>query len=155
MNYALIGCGRISPNHIAAAIENNLNIVALCDITINKIEEKLKNFNLSKDIRKYTSYKEMFEKENIDLAAIATESGNHAEIALYCIEKGINVIVEKPIALSLEDADAIIKASKERDVKICACHQNRFNKSVQKIREAIEKKTIWKTFLWYCPYSLE
>lgn len=146
MNYALIGCGRISPNHIAAAVENNLNIVALCDIVSKNIDKGFEEFKLPSAIRKYTDYKEMVEKEQIDLAAIATESRNHAEIALYCIEKGINLIIEKPIALSLEDADAIIKASEEKGVKVCACHQNRFNKSIQKIREAVEKNRFGKLF---------
>jgi len=144
MNYALIGCGRISPNHLVAAIENKLNIVALCDIVPDMINEKFEKFKLPSAIKKYTDYKKMLQEESIDLIAIATESGNHAEIALYCIEKGINLIIEKPIALSLEDADAIIKASEEKGVKVCACHQNRFNKSIQKIREAVEENRFGK-----------
>lgn len=146
MRYGLIGCGRISPNHIAAAIENNLEIVALCDINLERIEEIFKQFNLNSNIKKYTDYKQMIEKENIDLIAIATESGNHAIIAFDCIEKGINLIIEKPIALSIEDADKIINISKEKNVKVCACHQNRFNKSIQKIRESIEQNRFGKLF---------
>lgn len=79
------------------------------------------------------------QKEKPELVAITTESGKHAEIALDCIEAGCNLIIEKPIALSLEDADAIIARADEKGVKVCACHQNRFNKSIQKIREAVEK----------------
>jgi len=136
--YALIGCGRISPNHLAAAIENELNIVALCDVDSECIEDKFSKFNLSADIRKYTDYKVMLKEERPELVAISTESGKHAQIALDCIEAGCNLIIEKPIALSLKDADAIIVKAREKGVKVCACHQNRFNKSVQKIREAIE-----------------
>lgn len=139
MRFALIGCGRISPNHIAAAIENKLSIVALCDIVKENMEEKSQSFNLSGDIKKYIDYKEMLEIEKPELVAIATESGNHAKIALDCIEAGCNLIIEKPIALSLKDADEIIKKAKEKGVKVCACHQNRFNKSVQKIRQALEE----------------
>jgi len=138
LKYALIGCGRISPNHIAAAIANNLEIVALCDIVPKNMEEKMKTFNLSAAMHLYEDYQEMLEKEKPNLVAIATESGKHASIALDCIDAGCNLIIEKPIALSLEDADNIIKKSKEKGVKVCACHQNRFNKSIQKIREAIE-----------------
>lgn len=75
---------------------------------------------------------------DIQLISIATESGIHAEIALYCIDKGINVIIEKPIAMSLADADKIITLSEERHVKVSACHQNRFNVAVQKMRAALE-----------------
>lgn len=138
LRYALIGCGRISPNHIAAAIENNIEIIALCDIVSENIEDKILKFNLPKTTRKYIDYKEMLEKEKPELVAIATESGKHAQIALDCIEVGCNLIIEKPIALSLEDADSIIAKAKGKGVKVCACHQNRFNKSVQKISEAID-----------------
>ena len=138
MKYALIGCGRISPNHIVAALKNNMEIVALCDVVSENIEDKFEKLNLPFTIKKYVNYKEMLENESIDLIAIATESGNHAQIALDCIEKGIHLIIEKPIALSLADVDAIIKAAEQKGVKVCACHQNRFNKSIQKIREAVE-----------------
>ncbi|MCF0129301.1 MAG: Gfo/Idh/MocA family oxidoreductase, partial [Pseudobutyrivibrio sp.] len=70
--------------------------------------------------------------------SIATESGFHAEIALHCIDKGVHVIIEKPMAMSIDDADKIIKLSEERHVKVCACHQNRFNVAVQEMRQALE-----------------
>jgi len=146
MKYALIGCGRISPNHIAAARENNLEIAALCDIVPENMEDKIERFMLPPDIRRYTDYREMLEKEKPELAGIATESGKHAQIALDCIKAGCNVIIEKPIAMSLEEADAIIKASDESGVKVCACHQNRFNKSIQKIREALEEGRFGRLF---------
>lgn len=139
MKYALIGCGRISPNHIVAAQNNGLQIVALCDIELKNSYDKIIKFDLDKKIPQYIDYREMLEKEKPELVAIATESGKHAAIALDCLEAGCNVIIEKPIALSLEDADAIIKKGREKGVKVCACHQNRFNKSIQKIREAVEK----------------
>ena len=138
MKYALIGCGRISPNHIAAAKENGLEIVAMCDINIENIKDKTVKFDLPDTIAKYTDYREMIEKEKIDLAAIATESGKHAEIAINCIEAGINLIIEKPIALSLHDADRIIEMAEKKNVKVCACHQNRFNIAVQEMRKALE-----------------
>ena len=146
MKYALIGCGRISPNHIAAAKANNLEIVAICDIVPGNMEDKRIKFELPVSTKEYTDYKDMLEKEKPELVAIATESGKHAEIALDCIEAGCNIIIEKPIALSLEDADKIIAKGKEKNVKICACHQNRFNKSIQKIREALEKERFGRLF---------
>ena len=146
MKYALIGCGRISPNHIAAAVANKLEIVAMCDINPDNIVDKKLKFGLPDTVKEYLDYREMLRKEKIDLIAIATESGKHAQIALECIEAGCNLIIEKPIALSLEDADEIIKKADEKGVKVCACHQNRFNKSIQKIREAVDKKRFGKLF---------
>ena len=140
MKYVLIGCGRISSNHIVAAQNNGLEITAICDINSACMEDKKLKFKLDKETECYTDYQEMVEKENPELVAVCTESGKHAEIALFCIEHGCNCIIEKPIALSIADADAIISASIKHHVKVCACHQNRFNKSVQIIREAVDMK---------------
>ena len=62
------------------------------------------------------------------------------------MEYGCNLIIEKPIALSIEDANRIIEKANRLHLKVCACHQNRFNKSIQKIREAVEKKRFGKMF---------
>lgn len=140
LRYALIGSGRISPNHIAAAIHNELEIVALCDVVPEKMEEKISKFSLPQSTSQYTDYRELLEKEKPQLVAICTESGKHGQIALDCIEAGSHLIIEKPIALSLEEADKIIEKAKEKNVKVSACHQNRFNKSIQKIREAVEEE---------------
>lgn len=146
LKYALIGCGRISPNHITAALNNNLNIVGLCDLVIEKVKRQISDYNLKDITRSYTDYKMMIEHEKPDLIAIATESGNHAEIAKYCIKKGIHLVIEKPIALSLDDADQIIQLSKTYNVVVSSCHQNRFNKSIQKIRESIEHNRFGRLF---------
>lgn len=146
MRYALIGCGRISPNHFAAAQNNELEIVAICDLNRESMKDKALKFKLSENTRQYVDYKEMIEKEKPELVAICTESGKHAEIALFCIEHGCHCIIEKPIALSIKDADAIISASIRHHVKVSACHQNRFNKSVQIIREAIDMNRFGRLF---------
>ena len=146
MKYALIGCGRISPNHIAAANNNNLEMVAICDIDESCMADKALKFKLPETVHKYTDYKEMLDAENPELVAICTESGKHAEIALYCIAHGCHCIIEKPIALSIADADAIINAAIRHHVKVSACHQNRFNKSVQIIREAIDMNRFGRLF---------
>ena len=142
MKYALIGCGRISTNHIKAAVANKLEIVAVCDVISERMNEVLSKHGLENDksITRYTDYKKMIaEHSDLQLISIATESGKHAEIALYCVEHKINVIIEKPMAMSLADADKIIALSKQKGVKVSACHQNRFNIAVQQTRQALEK----------------
>lgn len=146
MKYALIGCGRISPNHFAAAKANNLEIVAICDLVVANMEDKKLKFDLGDVVKQYTDYEEMLQNEKPELVAIATESGKHAEIALKCMDYGCNLIIEKPIALSIEDADKIIEKANRLNLKVCANHQNRFNKSIQKIREALEKNRFGKMF---------
>lgn len=147
MKYALIGCGRISPNHIAAAIKNNLEIISVCDIESSHIDILFSKFDEDLSaVKRYTDYKEMIEAEQPELVAIATESGLHAEIALYCINKGIHVIIEKPIAMNMKDARAICEAAEKKRVVVCANHQNRFNKSIQKIHEAMDDGKFGKLF---------
>ena len=140
MKYALIGCGRIATNHVKAVVNNHLEFVAACDILEENIESLLAKHDLQADtsIKRYTDYKKMIEENDLELISIATESGIHAEIALYCIDHGINVIIEKPMAMSMQDANEIIRRSEEKHVKVAACHQNRFNIAVQEMRKAME-----------------
>lgn len=140
MKYALIGCGRIATNHVKAVINNKLEFVAVCDVIPEQMEALLAKHDLCDDasIKRYTDYKKLIDENELDLVGIATESGIHAEIALYCIEQNVNVIIEKPMAMSIEDADKIIKLAEEKNVKVSACHQNRFNIAVQEMRKALE-----------------
>ena len=142
MKYALIGCGRIATNHVKAVLNNGLEFVAACDLVPENIQTLLARYGLENDssIARYTDYKQMIaEHPELELVAIATSSGAHAEIALYCIDHGINVIIEKPMAMNMTDAEEIIRLSEEKHVKVCACHQNRFNVAVQKTRKALEE----------------
>lgn len=141
MKYALIGCGRIAVNHVKAVNNNKLEFVAACDIVPENIDilfDKQEPDN-KESIARYTDYKQMIEEHpDIELVSIATPSGIHAEIALFCIDHGINVIIEKPMAMNIADADEIIRRSEEKGVVVSACHQNRFNVAVQKTRKALE-----------------
>lgn len=140
MKYALIGCGRIAVNHIKAALNNKLEIVAVCDVLPEAMETLLAKHGLEKDssIKRYTDYKTMLAENDLQLISIATESGIHAQIALDCIDAGVNIIIEKPMAMNMVDAEEIIRRSEAKGVKVSACHQNRFNVAVQETRRALE-----------------
>lgn len=146
LKFAIIGCGRISYKHVEALVENRdiAELVATCDIKLELAEAKkeeyltkMKDSNL--EVATYVDYKEMLEKEDIDVVTIATESGYHADIAIYCMNKGKHVVVEKPMALSIDDANKMIEVAKENNVKLSVAHQNRFNKPIQKLRSAVEE----------------
>ena len=141
MKYALIGCGRIAPNHVKAVLENKLEFVAACDLVGEKVDALLEKtgYPHPETVEKYTDYRKMLDEHpEIVFVSIATESGNHAEIASECIARGIHVIIEKPMAMSLEDADRLIEQAEKKNVKICVSHQNRFNVAVRKLRAAID-----------------
>ncbi len=141
MRYALIGCGRIAANHIKAVLNNKLELAAVCDVVPEQMDALLARHGLEKEkgIARYTDYKTMIREIKPALVGIATESGSHAKIALFCISQGVHCIIEKPIAMSMEDADEIIRLSEEKGVKVSACHQNRFNLAVQETRKALEE----------------
>lgn len=143
LRYALIGCGRIAPNHIAAAMNNaqELELCAVCDPVAERMEDVLSKVprEVRDGVRRYTDHQEMLAKEQPQLCAVATESGEHARIGMDVIAAGSHVIIEKPIALSLQDARMLIEAADQKSVCLCACHQNRFNKSIRKIRSAVEE----------------
>lgn len=139
MKYALIGCGRIAVNHIKAVINNNLDMVAVCDLIPEVVDTLFEKTGYVKPTERYTDYKKMIEEHpDLELIAVATESGTHAEIVLYCIDHGINVIVEKPMAMSMNDAEEIVRRSQKKNVKVSVCHQNRFNLAIQQMRQALE-----------------
>lgn len=142
MKYALIGCGRIAVNHVKAIVNNKLDFLAACDIVPENIDALFDKTNYAdrNKVARYVDYKEMIkEHPEIELIAIATPSGVHAEIALYCIDHGINLIIEKPMAMNMKDAEEIIRRAEEKGVKVSACHQNRFNIAVQKTKKALDE----------------
>lgn len=141
--FTLIGCGRISFKHIEAAIKNadRLALVAVCDPILERAEQrKAEYLNAFPDahVAVYADYKQMLDHEKPDICAVATESGYHPRIAIDCLEAGAHVICEKPMALSTQDADAMISASQRAGKKLAVCFQNRFNAPVQKARKALE-----------------
>ncbi|WP_088188854.1 Gfo/Idh/MocA family oxidoreductase [Desulfosporosinus sp. FKA] len=135
IRFAIIGCGRIAPKHaesIAALPEAEL--VAVCDI----VPEHAQNFADKYGAEPYTDYQEMLKRPDIDVVTIATPSGLHAEIGIAAAEAGKHVMVEKPMAMTLKTADALIAACRKAGVKLAVIHQNRFNASIKLVRKALE-----------------
>lgn len=145
LNVAMIGCGRISHKHVKAILENQnyIRLVAVSDIIIERAAAVFDQYGLNHkhgaSPNVYVNYKDMINKERIDIITICTESGYHAEIAIYCMNQGKHVIVEKPMALSTSDAELMIEAAKTNQIKLCVSHQNRFNPPIQKLRGALEQ----------------
>ncbi len=146
LNFAIIGCGRISYKHVEGLVDNKdvANLVATCDVNTELAEAKKAEYLTKMNDEKlpcgvYEDYKVVLEEQpEIDVVTIATESGYHAEIAIYCMNKGKHIVVEKPMAMSVQDAEEMIAVAKKNNVKLAVAHQNRFNKPIQKMREAVE-----------------
>lgn len=140
IKYALIGAGRISANHIAAVKElGALEFAGICDIVPAHIKTTLQKAGDCQDVKTYTDYRELIDEQQPELVAIATDSGLHAQIGLYCLSHGCNVIIEKPMAMSIFDADRLIECAQKHHRVLGVCHQNRYNKSMQRIHLAISE----------------
>lgn len=140
---ALIGCGRISFKHVEAYIKNSdlFRMAAACDPILERAEAKAaeyRNAIPAAAIKVYGDYKRLLADQKPDVVTIATESGKHPQIAIDCLEAGCHVIVEKPMALSTRDADAMIAAAKRTGKKLAVCFQNRFNAPIQRLRTACD-----------------
>jgi predicted dehydrogenase len=136
--FALIGCGNVAKKHVEV-IQNILQgaeIAGFCDVEIDRAEKFARQFNLPA----FSSAKEMMEKigDEIDIVDVLTPSGMHHKTIMDIVEYGKTIVVEKPIALRLDEAYDIIRACNERRIKIFVVHQNRYNLPVLKARQAFE-----------------
>lgn len=152
--YALIGCGRIAKRHLAAARENagRLSLTALCDLLPEKARSLGESWQADPPAAEqpppgvFSGHRELLEKAEPEICAIAAESGAHARIALDCIEAGCHVLIEKPIALSLSDADLILRRAAARGVAVAVCHQNRFNPAMRQLSYLVSHGLIGKPY---------
>ena len=113
IKFAIIGCGRIFPKHyeiFEKKLFNNFVLTSICE----KKSKKLKKINKKTNLNFYKDYKKLIKNEKIDVAIILTESGNHYDVAKYCLEHKLNIIVEKPLCLKLNQANNLIKLSKKK-----------------------------------------
>jgi predicted dehydrogenase len=139
---ALIGCGRISAKHIEAylANSNDIELAGLCDLIIERAEEKASLYRKQipdAKLKIYTDHRLMLDELKPDFVTIASETGYHPQISIDSIESGSHVIVEKPMALSTSDALRMIEVSRKAGKKLAVCYQNRFNTASRKLYNAI------------------
>ena len=128
---AIIGMGVMGKNHYRVIQNiNNVEIVGLCDpVAKDEFSHKL-----------YKDLDEMLNTVEIDAVIIATPTFLHKEIALKCIEKAIDLFIEKPVASTVEDGQIILKASKAKNTKVVVGHIERFNPVVQSLKNEIKDK---------------
>lgn len=144
LRVGLIGCGRIAPRHVQVigAIPE-LKLVAVCDL----VEAKRSRIAEETGATAYLSYEAMLRKENLDIAVVLTESGTHARIGAEVAPNVKSLIIEKPMALTLEDADRLIEACDRGGTRLFVVKQNRFNRPVVRLRRALEAGRLGKPVL--------
>jgi UDP-N-acetyl-2-amino-2-deoxyglucuronate dehydrogenase len=144
---ALVGCGRISRNHVDA-IERveGLSLSAVCDADA----ERARTLGEQQHVPWFRSYEEMLAKAPCDIVAIATPSGLHPEHGILAARAGKHVIVEKPMAITLSAADDLVHACDAAGVQLFVVKQNRLNATIQLVRRAIDKGRFGRIYMANC-----
>ncbi|MFD0680803.1 MULTISPECIES: Gfo/Idh/MocA family protein [unclassified Paenibacillus] len=141
MNFAIVGCGHIAKKHVEAILLiEGAQLVAVCDTNESRLIEYIDAYGVAG----YTKLSEMLLNPEIDVVNICTPSGLHAPLAVQVANAGKHVIVEKPIALTLEDADLIINACQHNQVKLSVVHPNRFRPAVIELKKAMDSGSFGK-----------
>lgn len=146
LKFALVGCGRIAKRHSELLGERQIrgaSLAAVCDLMPEKAGAIGRQFG----VPHFTDMHEMMKRGDVDVVVVLTESGRHAEHVVELAPYRKHIVVEKPMALTLEDADRMIMACANAGVKLFVVKQNRFNVPVLKAREALEAGRFGKLVL--------
>ena len=146
VKFALVGCGRICSKHADALTTTvpDAELVGVADL----LEDKAAETGAKYGVPHFTSYEKMIEDTQPDVVNILTESGNHAKHAIDIATRyNKHLVVEKPMALCLQDADDMINACAKKDLRLFVVKQNRYNLPVMKAREALEAGRFGKLVL--------
>lgn len=142
---AIVGCGRISKNHFGSIEkhENSLELIAVCDNDNTVLEKYQHQYR----VPGYQRLESMLESEQIDVVAICTPSGLHAEQATLVARYGVHVLTEKPMATRWQDGMRMVKACDEAGVNLFVVKQNRKNATLQLLKRAIEEKRFGRIYM--------
>ena len=112
----------------------DIDLVGVCEVN----EEKLQSVQIPPHVQKFTEIADLLQHCELDTAVILTESGNHVLHGIEVAKCGVNVVVEKPLATNLKDADYLIKVCSQQNVTLNVVKQNRFNPAVLKAKDALD-----------------
>ena len=141
---ALVGCGRIAQNHFDSVKQiDGLSFTAVCDI----VESRAQAAGALLGVPWFTDYERMLREAACDVVVIATPSGLHPQHGILAAQAGKHVISEKPMAITLASADALVHACDEAKVQLFVVKQNRLNPPIQLLRKAIEKGRFGRIYL--------
>lgn len=146
IKFGVLGCGRIAKRHLdllGGGQIDGARLVAMCDNQSDRLEAARGRH----DVAAYADYDAMLADPEVEAVVVLTPSGMHAEHAIAAANAGKHVVVEKPMALRLEDADAMIAACDRARVKLFVVKQNRLNVPVVKAREALDAGRFGKLVL--------
>lgn len=138
LKVGIIGTGWIAEYHAAMYKEMpDVELVAGADLVPGKAEAFFKKLGIE-GVRLYPSHKEMLDAEELDAVSVCTYNATHAECTIYALEKGVHVLLEKPMCVTLEEAQAIIEAEKKSGKIVSVGFQPRFDENMKMIKRIVE-----------------
>ncbi len=140
MNIGIAGLGAIAPLHIRAILDRGQKITAICDVDAEKCKKINDKFNLG--AKEYSDYNQMIDSGEVDVIHVCLPHYLHSEVICKALSKNIHVLCEKPLAINVEQLDAIEKAVKNSSATLGVCFQNRYNASVLYLKEFFKGKEI-------------
>lgn len=144
LKVGLVGCGRIARKHAhALAVINGAKLAAVCDIDLHKAKALGTEF----DVPYFTDMHKMMQATDLEMVSVLTESGNHAKNVVALANYGKHILVEKPMALTLHDADTMIGACDINRIKLYVVKQNRFNPPIVQLKKALDAGRFGKLVL--------
>lgn len=148
IRFAIVGCGSIGKRHIAVIdAESRAEIAGICDIDETAVTTQA---NLYNGLPVYTDYAKMLAEVEADVIVIATPHHLHAEMGIQALEAGFNTLVEKPMALSVEDCKRMTSVAERTGNHLWVVKQNRHNVPVRLAKEAIDNGRLGKIFMIKC-----
>jgi UDP-N-acetyl-2-amino-2-deoxyglucuronate dehydrogenase len=148
IKFAIVGIGSIGKRHIAVLdAEPRAEIVGICDLDAGKCAEQS---DLYENLRTFTDYSEMLANVDADVINVVTPHALHADMSVEALEKGFNVLVEKPMALSVTDCERMNEAATRTGNRLWVVKQNRFNVPIKLTKDAINKDRLGKIFMIKC-----
>jgi len=143
MKVAVIGVGAMGRNHARVYYElPNAELVGVADADAQVAEETAKRYN----IRAYTNYLALLDEQKPDAVTIAVPTIDHLAVALEVIQRGIHLLIEKPIAFSVEEGQQIIAAAEQANVKLMIGHIERFNPAVIALKSHLAEGELGRVF---------
>ena len=152
LKIAFIGCGRISAKHFDALqqLQDQIEVCALCDIDLERAGSLRSAYSCCAGASLYSSVRDLLKATpGLQLAVIAVPNGLHAEVGVQCARAGLHIVVEKPLAVRLDDGIALVQSCRENQVELFLIHQNRFNAPVQSLYEAVVAGRLGRIYSLY------
>ena len=146
LRIGIIGTGGISGSHIKAYLNQpDVELVAGCDLIPGKAEKKFSEFGVE-GAKYFTDYKEMIDTVPMDAVSVCTYNRTHAECTIYALEHGLNVLLEKPMTVTLDEAVAIRKAEKKSGKIVSVGFQPRFDANMQMIKKIVKSGELGRVY---------